>query len=224
MLRAVKKIGLAVAALALASCGQATGPPLPPGSALAPAAQPNACYVTKGAPATVTATITFYGWPDNTPPGNSIAHPVIHQVASGDGTYCNPTTFATERSNDLKIPYGTKIYVPFLKHYFVREDDCAPSGPPIGSGNNGCYKLWFDLWVGGNGASNTNAVVNCENSTTPSGKVPVIVNPSAGLPVALPGPIYRNRPAPAGTCYGKPGNTSPPLTSRSISGGISARI
>ena len=49
------------------------------------------------------------------------------------------------------IPYGIKIYVPFLKQYFIREDLCAASGPPTGSGSNGCYKLWFDLWVGGNG-------------------------------------------------------------------------
>jgi hypothetical protein len=221
MSRIFARLGSIVPALVLASCGQASAPVVPGGAALSPPASSRACYVTKQAPVTKTATITFYGWPDNDPPGKAIAHPVIHQQAGGDGTYCNPTTFATERSNNAAIPYGTKIYVPFLKQYFVREDDCAPSGPPVGSGNNGCYKLWFDLWIGGNGTSNTNAVVNCEDTLTPNAKVSVIVDPDENLPVALPGPIYRNKPAPAGTCYGKAGSTAPP---RSRSAGISARI
>jgi hypothetical protein len=204
----VARIGSLAALLALASCGPASVPAAPPSTVASDMAAHAGCYVTTGAPVSVTATITFYGWPDNDPPGNAIAHPVIHQVASGRGTYCNPTTFATERANNKEIPYGTKIYVPFLKQYFVREDDCAPSGPHVGHGNNGCYKLWFDLWIGGDGASNTKAVVNCENALTPNAKVPVIVNPADHLPVNLPGPIYRDRPAPAGTCYGEPGDIS----------------
>jgi hypothetical protein len=192
---------LAGAAL-LASCTRSFAPPVL--DATQNAASFAKCYVTTIKPRTVKATITFYGWPDNTPPGNSIAHPVIHQVASGDGTYCNPTTFATEKSNNTEIPYGTKIYVPFLKQYFVREDLCAASGPPVGSGSNGCYKLWFDLWIGGNGKSNVNALVLCEQTLTPGAKVPVIIDPKPGLAVANPGPIYRNAPPPNGTCDGRP--------------------
>jgi hypothetical protein len=33
--------------------------------------------------------------------------------------------------------------------------------------------------------------------------VPVILYPRSGMPVANPGPIYRNQPPPNGTCYGK---------------------
>ncbi len=165
---------------------------------------PGGCYVIKQTPKTVQATITFYGWPDNSPPGNHISHPIIHKVASGDGTYCNPTTFATERSNDKAIPYGIKIYVPFLKQYFIREDLCTTSGPPTGSGSNGCYKLWFDLWIGGDAHSKAGAVIRCEDKLTPNGKVPVVLYPDAHMPVAHPGPIYRNDPPPDGTCYGKP--------------------
>ena len=125
------KLGVLVVGAAItASCGQ-PGSPLQSGSSGGGAglsALPFGCYVTKIDPAPVKATITFYGWPDNSPPGNKIAHPVIHNAASGDGTYCNPTTFATERKNDDRIPYGIKIYVPFLKQYFIREDDCAHSG------------------------------------------------------------------------------------------------
>ena len=209
-MRSFLRIAAAGTIFTLASCGQSGLSTSSPVIGPPPAASSHACYVTKISNTNATATITFYGWPDNDPPGKAIAHPVIHQRAGGDGTYCNPTTFATERANNKTIPYGTKIYVPILKQYFVREDDCAASGPPVGSGNNGCYKLWFDLWIGGNGKSNTNAVVNCEDSMTPNAKVPVIVDPDASEPVAMPGPIYRNAPAPAGTCYGKPGNTSPP--------------
>ena len=46
-------------------------------------ALPFGCYVTSKTPRTVKATITFYGWPDNSPPGNSIAHPVIHRGCVG---------------------------------------------------------------------------------------------------------------------------------------------
>jgi hypothetical protein len=165
---------------------------------------PFGCYVTTIDPTPVEATITFYGWPDNDPPGRAIAHPVIHREAAGDGTYCNPTTFATERKNDSRIPYGMKIYVPHVRRYFVREDDCAASGPHRGHGNNGCFKLWFDLWIGGTRSSKAHAVIECENALTPNGKVDVILNPKAGLPVDFPGPIYRNAPPPLGTCLGKP--------------------
>ena len=106
--------------LSVASCTQSSGPVLAP---LTNAAQPSSCYVTKVDPTNVQATITFYGWPDNSPPGKKIAHPIIHRRAGGDGSYCNPTTFATERSNNKRIPYGIKIYVPFIKQYFIREDD-----------------------------------------------------------------------------------------------------
>ncbi len=165
---------------------------------------PFGCYVTKIDPANVKATITFYGWPDNSPPGAQIAHPVIHKVASGDGSYCNPTTFATERKNDAQIPYGTKIYVPFLQQYFIREDDCAHSGPHRGHGHNGCSGLWFDLWIGGDKASKPHAVFWCENHLTPNAKVQVVLNPQDGLPVENAGPIYQDAPPPQGTCFGVP--------------------
>ncbi|HVR47393.1 MAG TPA: hypothetical protein VMT95_12260 [Candidatus Binatia bacterium] len=195
----MRRLILAVSIVSLASCTQSAGPGLPPSGT--PAFQ--GCYRIKQAPTTVKATITFYGWPDNSPPGNGIAHGVIHKHAGGDGTYCNPTTFATEHTNNKQIPYGIKIYVPFLKQYFIREDLCAASGPPTGSGQNGCYKLWFDLWVGGTAKSKAHEVVRCERLLTPSQKVDVILYPREGMPVEHPGPIYRNSPPPNGSCYGK---------------------
>ena len=187
--------------LALAACTEGAGPPIPHFGA-ANAATPPACYVVKTTPTMVRATITFYGWPDNSPPGNQIAHPVIHKRAGGNGTYCNPTTFATEHANDKTIPYGIKIYVPFIKQYFVREDLCAASGPKRGSGSNGCHKLWFDLWIGGTAKSHKHAVIACERELTPNGKVDVILWPNSGMPVDHSGPIYRNHPRPNGSCDG----------------------
>jgi hypothetical protein len=200
----MRRLPIFVSVLALASCMQSSNaPPIPATQAAA-----TKCYVVKQAPANIKATITFYGWPDNSPPGNQIAHPVIHKHAGGDGTYCNPTTFATERSNNKRIPYGTKLYVPFLKQYFVREDLCAASGPSKGSGSNGCYGLWFDLWIGGTAKSRSHAVIACELKLTRSGEVPVVLWPHDGMPVAHPGPIYRNAPRPDGSCYGKPEKTT----------------
>jgi hypothetical protein len=200
MLRPYFLRGLLLAGAAmLASCGQTMAPPAltpvtgGPG-ALGRSIQPNRCYNTPQHPQTVTATITFYGWPDNSPPGNGIAHPVIHQVASGSGTWCDPTTFATETSNNRRIPYGIKIYLPFLQQYFVREDDCV-----------GCTGLWFDEWVGGTKHSNMNKVLNCENTLTPNGTVSVILYPKSNMPVKFPGPLYTDNPPPNGTCYGMPG-------------------
>lgn len=200
-LRFARVLAALVVAAVLASCGRSLGPSLTP--PVSGGARPASCYVTKVAPSTVQATITFYGWPDNSPPGNKIAHGIIHKRAGGDGTYCNPTTFATEKANDKTIPYGIKIYVPFIEQYFIREDLCAASGPHKGSGSNGCKHLWFDLWIGGNAKSKAHDVIKCERELTPSGKADVILYPKSGEPVAYPGPIYKNAPPPNGTCDGK---------------------
>jgi len=66
--------------------------------------------------------VTLYGWPDNSPPGGAIAYPGLHSTAGGTGTFSDPITFATDRS---EIAPGTKVYYSFLKRYFIMEDDCA---------------------------------------------------------------------------------------------------
>jgi hypothetical protein len=182
---------------------------------LAPTATPTGTTVSctpkvNGATETVQATVTFYGWPDNSPPSNQIAYPVsggyptVHNVASGDGTYCNPSSMATEKSDLALFPIGTRIYISIIQKYFVLEDDCAHSGPAFGDGSNGCSLIWFDNWVGGSATDNPNAVVDCEDNLTPNGKQPVIVNPPNNLPVPLPGPIFTAVPGGKYTCNGKP--------------------
>ncbi len=98
------------------------------------------------------------------------------------------------------IPYGIKLYVPFIKQYFVREDLCASSGPKRGSGSNGCHKLWFDLWIGGTAKSNKHSVIACERAFTPERQGRRHPLAGDGMPVGHPGPIYRNQPPPDGTC------------------------
>ncbi|HEV3153337.1 MAG TPA: hypothetical protein VGZ02_06020 [Candidatus Baltobacteraceae bacterium] len=160
------------AAVSIASCGQSSVPrSSSPASVLRPSSGTVTTYAIMKS-STVSSTVTFYGWPDNSPPGCQIAHPVIHQCAGGTGTYSNPITFATETSNGSKLPYGVRIYVPFMKRYFIREDDCA-----------GCTGMWVDLWVGGNNSDNPNDVIACENYLTPGSPQKIIINPPSNEPV-----------------------------------------
>ena len=130
--------------------------------------------------------VTLYGWPDNSPPGNAIAYPksdgnpTLHNVASGVGTYSNPITYATDKS-ELKV--GTKVYYPFLHRYFIMEDDCVECDQDwTGSGPDGGPHLYhIDLWIGGQGG-NSNDVINCEDDLTQNSEA-VIVNPPSNEPV-----------------------------------------
>ena len=108
--------------------------------------------------------VTLYGWPDNSPPGDDIDCPQIHDHADGTGTYDDPITFATGNDQDDVMPCGTIVYVPFLKKYFIREDSCATCDGP-----------WTDLWAGGEG-SDDQAVLDCEDSLTRDG-VTVTIDP-----------------------------------------------
>jgi hypothetical protein len=137
--------------------------------------------------------VTFYGWPDNSPPGAQITYPssqgnpTVHDSAGGTGTYSDPVTFATDQA---ELPVGTRIYVPYLDRYFVMEDDCTEcdqdwtgSGPDGGPG-----LLHVDLWVGGQGALQSQDVTSCEHKLTRT-TAQVIVDPPAGLPAD---PVFRD--------------------------------
>ncbi len=123
--------------------------------------------------------ITFYGWPDNDPPGTEIAYPkskspnAKHEKAGGIGTYNDPVTFA---SDPAKIPVGTIYYAPYLKKYIVMEDYCE-----------GCVENWgdgkkhIDIWM----ESDDNfeeKLVKCQGKWTRK-SIEVITNPSGTLPV-----------------------------------------
>jgi hypothetical protein len=170
-----------------------TGPAEPPlasttgtpaASPTAQAGKPSASPARPGKPAggpgqTQKFNVTLYGAKDNDPPGSTeIAYPKVHRKAGGTGTFADPITFATSKD---ELAIGTVIYYPYLKRYFVMEDQCVE-----------CEADWrkhvphIDLWAG---ASTDAGIVACENSLTQDGQTPVVVNPSANLPVVTT-PLY----------------------------------
>lgn len=129
-----------------------------------------------GAGQTAQVEITFYGSYDNDPQGSlGISDPVIHQEAGGVGTFEDPLTFASPDGTGA-YAVGTKIYVPMVQKYFIKEDTCATSW----TAPNGCGAVsHVDLYVGN--PSSDVAVVDCENAITPSGNGTIIINPPANL-------------------------------------------
>jgi Putative Ig domain len=141
----------------------------------------------------VKAFMTLYGWADNSPPGPGIAHTTcLHRSAGGTGTYANPITFATDVS---ELGWCTIIYVPYMKRYFIHEDECSQ-----------CDRDWttqhlyrFDMWAGGNAQSleqpEHKALLQCESTWTRADSIDdpdnptVMVNPPDNLPVT-PAPIF----------------------------------
>jgi hypothetical protein len=126
--------------------------------------------------------ITYYGAADNDPPGSrAIAYSTVHSQAGGTGTFRDPITFATDRT---ELPVGTVIYYAPLRRYFVMEDDCTE-----------CDEEWrrsrsphIDLWAG---TATDSGIIRCENSLTRDGQSTVLVNPPGNLPVS-PGQLYDN--------------------------------
>jgi hypothetical protein len=129
----------------------------------------------KPAAKTQNSLITLYGWVDNSPPGNGTSAGSGH--AGGVGTYSNPVTFA---ASTKELPYNTKIYVPYMKKYFVHQDECVACD---GDWKHG--KWHNDLWAGGDRNSTRepekSALINCENSLTRTAQI--IINPPANEPV-----------------------------------------
>jgi hypothetical protein len=126
--------------------------------------------------------ITFYGYPDNDPPNSdAIAFPrsagykTLHNRAAGAGSQRDPITFAAGPRFRAQHAVGTRIYVPYLKKYFILEDLCASCSTAN----------WVDLWIGGKGYPK-NTVLAQENHLTrlsSEGGEAVILRPAANLPV-----------------------------------------
>jgi 3D (Asp-Asp-Asp) domain-containing protein len=125
-----------------------------------------------GSPLTVR--ITLSGYADNNPRGTEIAHPVIHHRAGGVGTYNNPITFA---ANPRTFRPGTKIYVPYLRKYFIIEDDAQTAIATAGHG-----LPLIVLWAGGTASSNVDRLLATESAYTRN-SAQVIVNPTPNHPV-----------------------------------------
>ncbi len=128
--------------------------------------------------------MTLYGWPDNSPPGNAIAYPQIHMGAGGTGTYADPITFATDKSEEAP---GTIIYVPAFLKYGIMEDGCTACSQDWQSG----MKYHFDFWLNSDGSSDSNAVQNCEGQWTMNSTV-VEIGPPPGRQVDTT-PLYNTQ-------------------------------
>lgn len=131
--------------------------------------------------------LTFYGWPDNSPPGNAIAYPksdgfpTVHNGAGGTGTYADPITFATDRA---ELPVGTLLFAPVLAKYLVMEDDCAECDTDW----SGSQKWHIDVWMNSNASDNSNDVLACEDQWTRTSTT-VEVNPPPGRDATTP-PLF----------------------------------
>jgi hypothetical protein len=139
--------------------------------------------VTAGGGTTTNMMVTWYGVPDNSPPGKAIQFPIIHSEAGGTGTFADPITFATDTR--LFAP-GSIVYLPMVKKYFIMEDLCTNSGPGnqgpgcVNDFNNGIKHI--DMWAGGD---TTQSVIACEDNLTRN-STPVISNPPSNLEVSPP--------------------------------------
>jgi hypothetical protein len=166
----------------------------------------------------VKAFMTLYGWADNSPPGPVIYHPCLHSTAGGTGTYADPVTFATDVS---ELGWCQRIYVPYMKRYFIHEDECSECDRDWS--RSGLYR--FDMWAGGDAASvhqpEKRALLHCESTWTRASSVTdpndptIIVDPPADLPVTTapifsptpgcwPGPIAVTNPGKQVTASGVP--------------------
>lgn len=166
-----------------ASCGSPAEGTTAPGTAesTTDAAGASAEDVQAEGGTTYTMEVTFYGWFDNSPPGDAIAYPAsagfptVHDVAGGTGTWDDPITMATDAS---ELPVGTIVYAPFLQKYLVMEDDCTQ-----------CDEDWsmsmtrhIDVWMNSSASANPAALSQCEAQWT-QGETPIEVNPPAGRAV-----------------------------------------
>ncbi|HTQ45828.1 MAG TPA: hypothetical protein VMI75_23900 [Polyangiaceae bacterium] len=125
-----------------------------------------------------TVEMTFYGWADNSPPGNAIAYPknggfpTIHDAAGGTGTYADPITYATDKS---ELPVGTIVYAPVIEKYLVMEDDCGQCDTDW----SGSMKWHIDVWMNSNGTESSSALVACEDQWTQD-TTTIEINPPPG--------------------------------------------
>ena len=175
----VAAMGVAAGVVAAAHFGSSTDTSKPDNGHVSAAATPSddggasgGGNVSVGGGKTKTLLVTLYGWPDNSPPGSAIAYGKAHNSASGTGTFDDPITFATDKD---EIPAGTKIYYPFLKRYFLMEDDCVECDADWKNG-----KSHIDLWLGGQNGDRS-AVLKCEDDLTRTGEI--ILDPPSDEPV-----------------------------------------
>jgi hypothetical protein len=143
--------------------------------------------------------MTLYGYVDNSPPGRAIAHPCLHRQARGRGTFGDPVTFATDAR---ELGWCVRIYVPYMKRYFIHEDECAECDHDWAA----YHRYRFDMWAGGDSRSlrqpERSALLGCEDRWTRANSIadphnPIItIDPPRNEPVTT-SPIF----SPPTTCW-----------------------
>lgn len=119
---------------------------------------------------------TFYGFPDNDPPGPATAYDCGRNfVAGGTGTFADPLTMA---SAEGQFEQCEIVYVPYLRKYVRYEDFCQQ-----------CTDDWelgihhIDIWTGSPDQNGGDIQIACENSLTPDNSLSIIRSPSPDLEV-----------------------------------------
>lgn len=118
---------------------------------------------------------TFYGWPDNSPPGAGTAYDCGRgYTAGGSGTYDDPLTFATAPGefNQCEV-----IYSSYLKKYLVFQDTCDQCTTDWSSG-----QYHTDIWTGSSTSGGGQNQIDCEDNLTPNNQQ-VVRSPASNLPV-----------------------------------------
>jgi hypothetical protein len=151
--------------------------------------------------------VTWYGFNDNScqietqHDCNTIAYAKMDGYATahdeateGTGTYDDPITAAgaaNDEGDSGAILPGTKVYFPYLKKYFIVEDQCAECNTDWKKG------LWrLDLWMGPSVSQDNPAMLNdCEDTLTRGdqgkGTGTIIVNPKNSYEVEM-SPIFKD--------------------------------
>jgi hypothetical protein len=121
--------------------------------------------------------VTFYGYPDNDPPGAGTAYNCggRNNVAGGVGTYANPLTFASAQGEYSSCEI---IYLPYLQKYLRYEDECAECTSDWSNGN-----AHIDIWTGSSTVNGGTTQENCEDALTPDQNQGVVRQPATNLPV-----------------------------------------
>ncbi|KAL8790955.1 MAG: hypothetical protein Q9195_006100 [Heterodermia aff. obscurata] len=125
--------------------------------------------------------ITFFGYPDNSPPGAGIAFTTCgHSLAGGTGSYSDPITFATAPDGDFRV--CEVVYLPHVRKYARYEDDCEQCNPKFAAHDWDSSRTYhIDLWTGSTSTNGGDAQIACEDSL-PGGPQTILRNPPADLP------------------------------------------
>jgi hypothetical protein len=147
-------------------------------------------------------TVTFYGYPDNTPPGSGIECNLPSQSscgtcnsngdpnnittattcgprgerAGGTGAYDDPLTMASASKWFCHLEV---VYLPYLMKYLRYEDYCQQCTQDAASGKT----THIDIWTGSVVTNGGKVQVACENTMTPGGLQTMVRNPAPDLPV-----------------------------------------